>query len=228
MFDVLAISGSLRRDSFNTRLLGVLPSLAPAGMRLRLFEGLGALPMFNEDDEFPAAPPPVRSMCDAIRAADGVVIATPEYNHSVPAVLKNAVDWASRPHGAGALTGKPVAVMSATTGPRGGYRGLSETMRILTELGNLVVPEPEVVVQSARSNLVVGPDGGPQLLDGTAATLLRIQLEALADLIASGAAEVALRAAHRHRAAVLSALDIPHDGGPTAGSIEQRGATAAR
>lgn len=227
MFDVLALSGSLRKDSFNTRLLGVLPSLAPAGMRLRLFEGLGELPMFDEDREFPP-PPPVARMCDAIRAADGVVIATPEYNHSVPAVLKNAVDWASRPHGAGALTGKPVVVMSATTGPRGGYRGLGETMRILSELGNLVVPEPEVVVQSARSNLVLGPDGGPELLDATAARLLRIQLESLADLIASGAAGVALRAAHRHRAAVLNALDIPHDGHGTVGSIEQRGTTAAR
>jgi chromate reductase, NAD(P)H dehydrogenase (quinone) len=220
MLDVLAISGSLRRESFNTRLLGVLPSLAPDDMRLRRFDGLGALPMFSEDLEFqPVPPPPVMRMCEAIRGADGIVIATPEYNHSIPAVLKNAIDWASRPHGAGALTGKPIAVMSATTGPRGGYRGLADTMRILTELGNLVVPEPEVVVQSARSTLVIGPDGGPELLDSTAVKLLRIQMEALSDLITSGAASVALRAAHRHRATVLRALDIPQDGGPLADAV---------
>jgi chromate reductase len=220
MLDVLAIAGSLRRDSFNSRLLTVVASLVPSNMRLHLFDGLGALPMFSEDLECRLVPPPpVRRMCDAIRDADGIVIATPEYNHSVPAVLKNAIDWASRPHGAGALTGKPIAVMCATTGRRGGHRGLADAVRILTTLGNLVVPEPEVVVQSARSTLVVGPDGTPELLDATAVRMLRVQMEALADLITSGAAGVALRAAHRHRAAVLHALGIREDREPVPGSV---------
>jgi chromate reductase, NAD(P)H dehydrogenase (quinone) len=217
MVDILAISGSLRRDSYNTRLLSVLASLTPENMRLHLFDGLGEIPMFSEDLEFQLVPPPpVMRMCEAIRRADGIVIATPEYNHSLPAVLKNAIDWASRPHGAGALTGKPVAVMCATTGRRGGYRGLGEAIRILTGLGNLVVPEPEVVVQSARRNLVIGPDGSPELLDATALKLLRIQLEALSDLITSGTADVILRAAHRHRPTVLHALGIREDWEPVA------------
>jgi chromate reductase, NAD(P)H dehydrogenase (quinone) len=208
MPDVLAISGSLRKDSFNTRLLEVLPSLAPDDMRLRIFDGLGDLPLYNEDfDLRPGAA--VNRLCEAIRAADGLVIATPEFNHSVPGVLKNAIDWASRPHGAGALTGKPIVVIVVTTGPRSGFRGLAETKRILTDLGNLVVPEPEVVIQSARSVLPLAPDGRPRLADATAAGLLAIQLEALRELITSGAADIPLRAAHRHRGAVLRALDIP-------------------
>jgi chromate reductase len=222
MLDILAISGSLRRDSFNTRLLSVLASLTPDNMRLHLFDGLGALPMFSEDLEFKLVPPPpVMRMCEAIRRADGVVIATPEYNHAIPAVLKNAIDWASRPHGAGALTGKSIAVMCATTGRRGGYRGLADTIRILAGLGNLVVPEPEVVVQSARSALVVGPDGSPELLDATAVKLLRIQMEALSDLITSGAASIVLQAALRHRPTVLHALGIREHREPVADPVAE-------
>jgi chromate reductase len=211
---VLGLSGSLRRRSFNTRLLHVIADLAPPRVGVRVHPGLGDLPLFNEDLENladPAAQPDaVVRLCAEIRAADGLVIATPEYNHAVPGVLKNAIDWASRPHGAGALTGKPVLVTVATTGLRSGYRGLSDTARILTELGNTVVCEPEVVVQSADMNLVEGEDGRPRLLDATAGDLLRIQLEALTDLIDSRLAGTTLQAAHRHRAAVLDALGIRH------------------
>jgi chromate reductase len=210
--EILALSGSLRRESYNTRLLHVLAELAPPGMRLRPYPGLGDLPLFDEDMEHlgnpSAMPGPVRRLCAAIRAADGLVIATPEYNHSIPGVLKNAVDWASRPHGAGVLTGKAVMVTVATTGPRAGYRGLSDTVRILTELGSTVVTEPEVVVQRARDVLVTGPDGRPRLLDPTARELLAIQLEALGDLVEAGVADTGLRAARRHRDTVLGALGI--------------------
>lgn len=233
MPEILALSGSLRRESYNTRLLRVLAELAPPGMRLRPYPGLGELPLFNEDIEQlgdpSAAPGPVRRLCAAIRAADGLVIATPEYNHSVPGVLKNAVDWASRPHGAGALTGKAVMVTVATTGPRAGYRGLSDAVRLLTELGNTVVTEPEVVVQRAREVLVTGADGRPRLLDPTARELLAIQLEALGDLVTAGVADTALRAAHRHRGTVLGALGI-REAAPTppAPAVPQAPLTADR
>lgn len=199
MSRILAISGSLRRDSFNTRLLQAIEPLAPEGMEFETYDGLAEVPLFNEDLDTDPALPAVARWREAIRRADGLVIATPEYNHSVPGVLKNAIDWASRPHGRGTLTGKGICVLVATLGRLKGFRGLSDTSRILAELGNLVIAEPEVVVSSAPSALITGPDGAVRLTDETAATLITIQLEALADVVKTQAATSAREAVARNQ-----------------------------
>ncbi|HET9720073.1 MAG TPA: NADPH-dependent FMN reductase [Solirubrobacteraceae bacterium] len=112
---VLAISGSLRRGSHNTALLRAAAGLAPAGVELELYDGLGSLPPYNEDDDIEPAPPAVAALRDAISAADAVLISTPEYNGTIPGQLKQVVDWASRPYGSGSsLFGKPVAVIGAS------------------------------------------------------------------------------------------------------------------
>ena len=113
---VLAISGSLRHGSYNTALLREAAELVPAGVELELYEGLELLPPYNEDDDVEDGPVEGSRLRAAIEGADALLIATPEYNGSIPGQLKNAVDWASRPARAGALWGKPVAVVGATTG----------------------------------------------------------------------------------------------------------------
>src|SRR5689334_2811378 len=119
-FKILGIAGSLRKNSYNRSALQAARELAPAGVTLTTFD-LDGLPLFNQDDEQnPAAR--VTELKAAIRAADAILIATPEYNYSVPGVLKNAIDLASRPYGDSAWTGKPVAVMGATMGTTGTAR----------------------------------------------------------------------------------------------------------
>src|SRR5688500_14845934 len=115
---VLGISGSLRRDSHNTGLLRAASELLPPAAELVLFDGLGEIPPYSEDHE-PRQPPPVLRLREAIEQADAVLFATPEYNHSVPGQLKNAIDWISRPVEGNPLWGKPVAVMGASTGTFG-------------------------------------------------------------------------------------------------------------
>ena len=105
---ILAISGSLRADSWNTTLLRAAAELLPSGAELVLHEGLKALPPFDEDDEHDPHGA-VRALRDAIRLADALLVATPEYNHSIPGQLKNAVDWVSRPVSDTAFRGKPAA-----------------------------------------------------------------------------------------------------------------------
>ncbi|MEV4873957.1 NADPH-dependent FMN reductase [Streptomyces syringium] len=188
MSRILAISGSLRRGSYNTRLLKALQPLAPEGMELEIFDGLADVPVYNEDLDVDPAPPAVTRLREAIRQADGIVIATPEYNNTIPGVLKNAIDWASRPHARGPLRGKAVCVLVATLGRLNGFRCLSDTNRILSGMGNLVISEPEAVVSSAPSTLVVEPDGSVRLTDPMAAALITIQLEALADAVKTDAA----------------------------------------
>ncbi|WP_331766678.1 NAD(P)H-dependent oxidoreductase [Embleya sp. NBC_00896] len=199
MSRVLAISGSLRRNSDNSRLLTALPALAPPGMRFEVFPTLGELPLYNQDLDVHPELPSVRRLRAAIRAADGLVIATPEYNHSIPGVLKNAFDWASRPRGGAALSGKGVAVMVVTASRLHGFRGLSDTVRILTGLGNLVVPHPEVVVGGAPEALVSAPDGVVRPADPRVADLIRTQLATLHDLVRTSTARAA--PARRHRTA---------------------------
>jgi chromate reductase, NAD(P)H dehydrogenase (quinone) len=112
---ILAISGSLRAASHNTALLRVAAELAPDGVELELLDGLGALPHYNEDDDGAEPPLEVARLRASIGHADALLISTPEYNGTIPGVLKNAVDWASRPYGAGSsLWGKPVAVIGAS------------------------------------------------------------------------------------------------------------------
>jgi chromate reductase, NAD(P)H dehydrogenase (quinone) len=116
---VLAVSGSLRRDSHNTQLLRVAAEAAPEGIEVELWDGVRDLPLYDQDLENGQLPESVRRLRDDWAAADAILFATPEYNGSVPGALKNAVDWASRPKGDAALTNKDVAVIGASTGQFG-------------------------------------------------------------------------------------------------------------
>ena len=136
---VLGISGSLRRESHNTRLLGWRRSSLPPPAELELFEGLKAVPPYDEDDDGDLAPGGARRLREAIAAADAVLIATPEYNSSIPGQLKNALDWASRPFSDNVLRNKPVAVIGASTGSFGAIWAQAEVRKVLGSIGARVV-----------------------------------------------------------------------------------------
>jgi chromate reductase, NAD(P)H dehydrogenase (quinone) len=144
---VLGISGSLRRDSYNSGLLRAAAELLPPGAELEVFDGLKAIPPYDADDDVQPAPAPVAALRDAIADADAVLIATPEYNASIPGVLKNALDWASRPHATNVLRGKPAAVVGASTGMFGAIWAQAETRKVLSTIGARVLdrelPVPE-------------------------------------------------------------------------------------
>jgi chromate reductase len=136
---VLGISGSLRRDSYNTTLLRAAAELLPPSAELELFDGLKAVEPYDQDDDNGAGPVGARHLREAIEAADAVLIATPEYNSSIPGQLKNALDWASRPKGENALWGKPAAVVGASTGMFGGVWSQAETRKVLGASGARVI-----------------------------------------------------------------------------------------
>lgn len=136
---ILGISGSLREGSFNTRLLDDAVELAPAGVSLERWRGLRAVPPFDEDAEAAAEPPAVAELRALVAAADAVLIATPEYNSSVPGQLKNALDWLSRPLRTSPVRNKPVAVIGASTGGFGALSAQADLRRILARMGARVV-----------------------------------------------------------------------------------------
>jgi chromate reductase len=149
---ILAISGSLRRDSHNRALLRAAAELLPAGVELVPFDGLKAIPPFDEDDEAGPAPVAVAALRRAIAQADAVLVATPEYNGSIPGALKNALDWASRPARTNALRGKPAAVIGASTGMFGAVWAQAETRKVLAAIGARVLDE-ELPVPHAHESL---------------------------------------------------------------------------
>lgn len=142
---VLGLCGSLRRGSYNRRLLAAAAAELPPGVALEVFEGLAEVTPYNEDD---AAPGAVRALRDAITAADAVLVATPEYNASVPGQLKNALDWASRPFPDNALHNKPVAVVGASTGLFGAVWAQAELRKVLRTIGADVVDQELPVGQA--------------------------------------------------------------------------------
>ena len=147
---ILGISGSARRDSHNTKLLRAAAETLPAGVELVEWEGLTALPIFDEDleAERPAA---VADLLDAIAAADAVLIATPEYNHSIPGGLKNALDWASRPYETNPLRNKPALVIGASTGLFGAVWAQAETRKVLaTTVTRQPAPAPGATLRARR------------------------------------------------------------------------------
>jgi chromate reductase len=148
---VLGISGSLRRESHNTRLLRVAAELAPQHAELELFEGLRDVPPYNEDDDGDLAPEGARRLREAIAAADAVLIATPEYNSSIPGQLKNALDWASRPFPDNVLRNKPVAVIGASTGSFGAVWAQAETRKVLGSAGARVIDAELPVALAERA-----------------------------------------------------------------------------
>ena len=174
---VLGISGSLRRDSLNSALLRAAAERLPAGAELVEFEGLREIPPYDADLELEGAPEAVRELREAMREADAVLIATPEYNHSIPGVLKNALDWASRPAGQSALRGTPAAAIGASTGMFGAVWAQAETRKVLGALGGRVI-ETELPVARADKQLV----GGHLELEPQQSERLE---EILAELVAS-------------------------------------------
>jgi chromate reductase len=151
---VLGVAGSLRRGSYNRGLIRAATEVAPAGVTI-VTHDLGDLPLFNADIEEGGDPRPVARLKEAIGAADALLIATPEYNHCVPGVLKNAIDWASRPARRSVLTGKPVAIMGAATGGGGTARAQAHLRDGLAYTNGLVLPLPEVLVSSAAARFDV-------------------------------------------------------------------------
>ena len=149
---VLAISGSLRRDSHNTRLLRVAAELTPPPAELELFDGLKDVPPYDEDDDGDLVPEGARRLREAIARADAVLIATPEYNSSIPGQLKNALDWASRPFPDNVLRNKPVAVIGASTGMFGAVWAQAEVRKVLSAIGARVV-DVELPVAGAEEAL---------------------------------------------------------------------------
>jgi chromate reductase len=145
---VLAISGSLRRDSHNTALLRAAAELVPPPVELEIFDGLKAVEPYDEDDDRGAGPDGARRVREAIESADAVLIATPEYNSSIPGQLKNAIDWASRPLRDNALWGKPVAVVGASTGMFGAIWSQAEVRKAAAASGGRVI-ETELPVGHA-------------------------------------------------------------------------------
>lgn len=136
---LLGISGSLRSSSYNTGLLRAAAGLVGDDVELELFDGLKAVPPYDEDDDATEAPAAVAHLREALAGADGVLFATPEYNSSVPGQLKNALDWASRPIATNPLRNKPVAVVGASTGAFGAVWAQAELRKVLGALGARVV-----------------------------------------------------------------------------------------
>jgi chromate reductase len=176
---VLAISGSLRRDSHNTRLLRGLRALLPADVELVEYDGLRAIPPFDEDEEH-TTPAAVAALKAAIAAADAVLVATPEYNGSIPGQLKNALDWASRPPAERPMQGKPAAVIGASTSLFGAVWAQAELRKVLATMGARVV-DRELPLPGAEENL--GPDGLPR--DPETVAQLAATLHDLMELVAA-------------------------------------------
>src|SRR5881398_1842299 len=154
---VIGIAGSLREGSFNKGLLRAAIALAPAGMEITTFNRLGDIPPYNDDVMAKGDPEPVAAFKTAIREADALLIVTPEYNYGVPGVLKNAIDWASRPPSSSVLDGKPIALMGATPGRTGTARAQLTLRQSFVFTRSAVLPGPEVLVAEAHEKFA--PDG---------------------------------------------------------------------
>ncbi|HEX5224364.1 MAG TPA: NAD(P)H-dependent oxidoreductase [Solirubrobacteraceae bacterium] len=187
MSTVLGISGSLRRDSHNTRLLRGAGTLLPRDAELVVFDRLGEIPPFNEDQEHDP-PEPVRALKAAIAGADALLLATPEYNHSLPGALKNALDWVSRPFADNPLQGKRAAVLGASTGLFGAVWAQAEARKVLGAIGARVVDRELPIGQAAEA---LGSDGLPlhrDAVDALSATLDELLERVPAETAASIAA----------------------------------------
>lgn len=169
----VAISGSLRQGSYNTALLRAAMALAPAGLEVELAD-LRDIPIYDEDVRGKGLPPAVQRFRDQLSAADAIIFATPEYNFSIPGVLKNAIDWASRPPDQ-PFAGKPVAIMGAAAGALGTARAQYHLRQILVFLDGHPLNKPEVFVGSAPSKF--SPEG--ELTDGPTRDFVAQQMQAL-------------------------------------------------
>ena len=149
---ILGVSGSLRADSHNTALLRCASRHLPAGVELELWDGLRGVPPYDEDDDVDPAPQAVAALRAALAGADAVLFSTPEYNSSIPGQLKNALDWASRPHATNVLRNLPVAVVGASTGAFGAVWAQAELRKVLGAAGARVV-DGEVILGHAHRKM---------------------------------------------------------------------------
>jgi chromate reductase len=174
---ILGIAGSLRKNSYNAFALRAAAELMPQDAVLDVF-GLHGIPVFNQDEEM-APPEAVLDFKRRIRAADGILFATPEYNYSIAGSLKNAIDWASRPYGDSAWAGKPAAMMGASVGSLGTARAQYHLRQVLVTLGMPTLNQPEVMISNAAQRF----EGDGRLVDETTRKLLGQLLVALVGLV---------------------------------------------
>jgi chromate reductase len=158
---IVALVGSLRRESYTRRVVHALRELAPQAMTIQLAE-IGSLPLYNEDDETDVPPLAWRTLRDQVRYCDAVLFATPEYNRSIPGVMKNAIDVGSRPFGASVWSGKPAAVLSVSPGQLGGFGANHHLRQCLTFLDMPVLQQPEAYLGRAASFV----DSGGRITQG--------------------------------------------------------------
>jgi chromate reductase len=178
-FNVVGFAGSLRRGSYNRALLRAATELAPPALHIVIHE-LDEIPLYNADIEAAGAPPSVLQLGNAVRQADGLLIATPEYNHGVPGVLKNTIDWLSRPPRTSALNGKVAALMGASPGMTGTARGQSQLRQAFVFTNTYALLQPEVLIGGAHEKF----DADGHLVHAATRDFLAIFLQRFTDLIA--------------------------------------------
>jgi chromate reductase len=170
---ILTFAGSLRKGSYNKALIRAAIEVAPENVTMEVFD-LEGIPPFNQDNEN-NPPPKVKEFKEKIRNADALLIATPEYNYSMPGVLKNAIDWASRPYQDNSLANKPVAIMSASVGRLGGARAQYHLRQSFVFLNMYPVNQPEVMLPNAADNV----DANGRLTNEQTRMLIKQLIEAL-------------------------------------------------
>lgn len=175
---ILGFAGSLRQASYNAAALRATEELLPRGVSFEIFN-LACIPLYNSDLETASVPKPVQQFRNRIMAADGLLIATPEYNHSISGVLKNALDWASRPYPNSCLNGKPVAIMGATTGSSGTLNAQVHLHQICKALKMHPLDKPKVLISRAATKF--NPEG--YLTDDPTCQQIQALLEALVVMI---------------------------------------------
>ena len=184
--NVISICGSLRKGSFNRIVMNMLPGLAPEGMQIKEAPPFSEFPLYNADIQnstgFPA---PVQTLADAIRAADGVIFVTPEYNFGIPGALKNAIDWVSRLQNQ-PFAGKPVALQSVSPGPVGGARVQYDMRRSMVFLDALTLNKPEIFIGNVSQRI---DEKTGQIKDEQAVGFIKQQLAAFAKFIAAHGAK---------------------------------------
>jgi chromate reductase, NAD(P)H dehydrogenase (quinone) len=160
---ILTLCGSLRRGSFNRQLLGAARELAPPGLDLVEGPSLGGIPLYNADDDGDDSPGSVRELREALRAADGLILASPEYNYGIPGVVKNALDWASRPARDAAISGLPTLLLGASGGGSGTMRGQLSLRQCFVFTATPILPKPEFYLTRAAEKF----DEGRLVHEGT-------------------------------------------------------------
>jgi chromate reductase len=182
-FEIVGIAGSLRQASFNRGLLQAATQLAPASLHI-IVHDLLPIPLYNGDVESRGIPDAVADLRSAVKAADGLLIATPEYNHGVPGVLKNAIDWLSRPPEGSALNGKPAGIIGASPGMTGTARSQSQLRQAFVFTNTFAMTQPEVLVARAHEKF----DANGVLTDAATRRFLAKFLESLSGWVARFAA----------------------------------------